>query len=235
MSKVLLEVRDFEVTFNGAPVISELNFEVNEGEFLTIMGANGSGKTVLIKSLLGLLPHKGELIWHKKPKIGYLPQGLNQMAVKDLPLSVRDFFNLKKLKQDEVIRHLSLVGLETNILDKRAGHLSGGEFQRMLVAWVLAADPNILFLDEPTAAIDAAGGESIYTLFKEIWEKQKITIINVTHDLNIVYAHSTHVLCLSRLGHRCYGVPKEIMTPEVLRDLYGTDIKYYTHHKPGES
>lgn len=229
MSEILLDVRNFKVTLESSLILSDLNFSVEEGEFLTVLGPNGSGKTVLLRALLGLIPHTGELNWHKKPRIGYLPQGLNQMSVRDMPLTVKDFFGLKKLKRDEVTTFLSLVGLESAVLNKKAGHLSGGEFQRMLVAWVLASRPNILFLDEPTTAIDVAGGETVYSLLRDIWEKQKLTIFNVTHDLNIVYAHSTHVLCLSRFGHRCFGVPKEILTPDVLHDIYGTEVKLYTH------
>ncbi len=229
MSDILLDVKDFGVMLDDSPVLSGLNFSVTEGEFLTVLGPNGSGKTVLLRSLLGLIPHTGEMNWHKKPRIGYLPQGLNQVSVRDMPLTVKDIFGLKKLKPDEAMTFLKLVGLESGITNKRAGYLSGGEFQRMLVAWVLASHPNILFLDEPTTAIDVAGGETVYSLLKEIWQRQGLTIFNVTHDLNIVYAHSTHVLCLSRLGHRCYGVPKEILTPDLLRDVYGAEVKLYTH------
>lgn len=229
MSDILLEIKNFNVTLDRTPILSNLNFNIDEGEFLTILGPNGSGKTVLLKALLGLLPYNGEVIWRKKPKIGYLPQGLNQMAVNDMPLTVKDFFTLKKVKHDKSIEYLSQVGLESNILNKRAGYLSGGEFQRMLVAWVLASKPNILFLDEPTTAVDIAGGGTIYSLLQDIWKNWKLTILNVTHDLNIVYAHSTHVLCLSRFGHRCYGVPKEVLNTNVLREIYGTDIKFYSH------
>jgi zinc transport system ATP-binding protein len=229
MGELLLEVKGLKVTLGGSPILSDLNFSVNEGEFLTILGPNGSGKTVLIKALLGLLPYEGEVNWHKKPRTGYLPQGLNQMSVRDMPLTVRDFFGLKKLKRGEALKYLSRVGLEGSVLNKRAGQLSGGEFQRMLVAWVLASRPNVLFLDEPTTAVDVAGGETIYSLLKNIWREQKLTIFNVTHDLNIVYAHSTHVLCLSRFAHICYGVPKEVLTPEVLNQMYASDVKFYTH------
>lgn len=229
MSGTLLEVKNFSVTLDRSPVLSDLDFSVDEGEFLTILGPNGSGKTVLVKSLLGLIPHEGESRWYKKPKVGYLPQGLNQMSVRDMPLTVGDFFGLKKIEHSEILKHLSHVGLGSSILTKSAGHLSGGEFQRMLVAWVLSSNPNVLFLDEPTTAVDIAGGETIYSLLKEIWQKHNLTVFNVTHDLSIVYAYSTHVLCLSRLGHRCYGVPKEILTPDVLNEIYGSDIKLYTH------
>ena len=99
----------------------------------------------------------------------------------------------------------------------------------MLVAWVLASEPNVLFLDEPTTAVDVAGGATIYSLLGEIWREQKLTIFNVTHDLNIVFAHSTHVLCLSRTLEPSYGVPKEVLTPEVLRAVYGAEIKFHIH------
>ena len=229
MAEVLLYVRNLSVTMDRSPVLSGLNFSVTEGEFLTILGPNGSGKTVLIKCLLGLLPYQGSVDWHKKPRIGYLPQGLNQMSVRDMPLTVMDFFTLKKRKRDEAFTYLSLVGLPASILEKKAGHLSGGQFQRMLIAWVLVSRPNVLFLDEPTTAVDVAGGETIFSLLNDIWRQQNLTIFNVTHDLNIVYAYSTHVLCLSRLGHCCYGIPKEVLTPEVLKDMYASDVKFYTH------
>jgi len=229
MSNVLLEVKNLTVMLDHSPIVCDLSFHVDNGEFLTILGPNGSGKTVLVKALLGLLPFSGEMNWYKKPKIGYLPQGLNQMSVRDMPLTVKDFFALKKLRPDDALTYLSLVGLQKSVLEKRAGYLSGGEFQRMLVAWVLASGPNVLFLDEPTTAVDIAGGETIYALLKDVWRDQKLTIFNVTHDLNIVFAHSTHVLCLSRFGHPCYGVPKEVLTPEVLSDIYGAEIKFHTH------
>jgi zinc transport system ATP-binding protein len=228
-SEILLEVKNLTVMLDRSPIVHDLSFSVADGEFLTILGPNGSGKSVLVKALIGLLPYSGDLIWYRKPKIGYLPQGLNQMFVRDMPLSVKDFFALKKLRPADVLTYLSVVGLEESVLKKRAGNLSGGEFQRMLVAWVLASEPNVLFLDEPTTAVDIAGGETIYSLLNVIWRKRKLTIFNVTHDLNIVFAHSTHVLCLSRRGHLCYGVPREVLTPGVLSDVYGAEIKFHTH------
>ncbi len=228
-SKPLLEVKNFTVMLDRTPIVSDVSFRVNEGEFVTILGPNGTGKTVLVKALVGLLPYSGELHWFQEPKIGYLPQGLNQAAVRDMPLTVKEFFGLKELRGEQVLKYLSLVGLRESVLEKRAGHLSGGEFQRMLVAWVLASEPNVLFLDEPTTAVDVAGGETIYSVLREIWKDQQLTIFNVTHDLNIVFAHSTHVLCLSRAGQPFYGAPKEVLTPEVLRDVYGRDIKFHIH------
>lgn len=228
----LLEVKNLTVKLEGEKIIKDLSFDVTEGEILTILGPNGAGKSVLLKTLLGFLPYKGEIIWHKKPKIGYLPQGLNQFSVKNYPLTVADFFKLKNPvpKMEEIDKFLSLVGLKEKILNKTAGSLSGGQFQRMLVAWVLISHPEVIFFDEPTTGIDIGGGETIYTLLHSIWEKEKLTIFLVTHDLSVVYKNSTEVLCLSRKGHTCFGAPKEILSPETLEQLFGEEIKFYEHH-----
>ncbi len=232
MNNMLLEVRNLNVTLNKEKILENLSFQVEPGEILTILGPNGAGKSVLLKTLLGFLPYEGSIIWHQKMKIGYLPQGLNQLKVKDFPLTVQDFFALKNtaLTSEEIIEFLHLVGLEKDVLFKTAGSLSGGQFQRMLVAWVLISHPDVIFFDEPTTGIDIGGGETIYSLLHTIREKEKLTIFLVTHDLHIVYKHSTSVLCLSRKGHNCFGAPKEILNTETLEQIFGTEIKFYEHH-----
>ncbi len=229
---MLLEVKNLNVSLDREEVLKNLSFQVKKGEILTVLGANGAGKSVLLKTLLGFLPYEGNVTWYEKQKIGYLPQGLNQLRVKDLPLTVFDFFSLKNLSptREELESFLKLVGLEENILSKRAGSLSGGQFQRMLVAWVLVSHPNVIFFDEPTTGIDIGGGETIYSLLHSIWEKEKLTIFLVTHDFNIVYKYSTNVLCLNRKEHFCFGPPKEILNPEMLKQIFGKEIKLYEHH-----
>ena len=232
MNNLLLEVKNLNVDLDGKKIIENLSFQVNQDEILTILGPNGAGKSVLLKTLLGFLPYKGKVIWQKKHRIGYLPQGLNQLKVKDFPLTVENFFALKNSPptSKETLRFLSLVGLEKEILTKKAGSLSSGQFQRMLVAWVLISHPKIIFFDEPATGIDIGGGETIYSLLHSIQEKEKLTIFLVTHDLNIVYKYSTNVLCLSRKGHHCFGAPRKILDPKMLENLFGTEIKFYEHH-----
>jgi len=229
---MLLEVKNLSVSLDGEKILKNLSFQVAQGEILTILGPNGAGKSVLLRTLLGFLPYEGKIIWEQKPKIGYLPQGLNQLKVKDFPLTVQDFFALKNPPpaNDEIIWFLHLVGLREEILHKTAGNLSGGQFQRMLVAWVLVSHPDVIFFDEPTTGIDIGGGETIYSLLHTICEKENLTIFLVTHDLNIVYKHSTTVLCLNHKGYHCFGAPKEILTPKMLEQLFGTEIKFYEHH-----
>lgn len=230
---MLLEVKHLNVTLDGEKVLEDLSFHVEQGEVLTILGPNGSGKSVLLKTLLGLLPHEGNIVWRQKKNIGYLPQGLNQLRLKGLPLTVQDFFTLKNPlpTAKEIESFLRLVGLESPIQFKLAGHLSGGQFQRMLLAWVLISHPDIIFLDEPTTGIDIGGGETIMSLLHNIWKKEQLTIFLVTHDLSIVYKHSTNVLCLSRKGHHCFGAPKDILNKQTLEQIFGKEIKIYEHHR----
>ncbi|MBU4315052.1 metal ABC transporter ATP-binding protein [Patescibacteria group bacterium] len=228
----LLEVKNLNVTLDKEKIIDNLSFNVKPGEILTILGPNGAGKSVLLRTLLGFIPYEGTVTWNKKPRIGYLPQGLSQLRLKDLPLTVMDLFALKdsQPKIQEVKEAIKRVGLETRILNKTAGHLSGGQFQRMLVAWVLISHPDVLFLDEPMSGIDIGGGETIYSLLDSLQEKEQITIFLVTHDLNIVYQHSTNVLCLSRKSHHCFGAPKKIINKEMLEEIFGAEVKLYEHH-----
>jgi len=231
MSKDILNVKNLSVVLDNDRIIDRLSFSVKSGEILTILGPNGSGKSVLLRTILGFLPYEGSIIWDKKYKIGYLPQGLNQLLVKNLPLTVQDFFGLKNpiLLKDEISRHLLLVGLEKEILTKIIGNLSGGEFQRMLLAWVLVRQPEIIFLDEPTTGIDIGGGETIYSLLKKIKQERHLTIILVTHDLNLVYGFTDEVLCLSRKGHTCFGPPQEVLLPQILENIFGMELKFYKH------
>ena len=107
--------------------------------------------------------------------------------------------------------------------------MSTGQFQRMLVAWVLISEPEVLLFDEPTAGIDIGGEETIYSLLHRFWRERKLTTLLVTHDLNVVYKYSSDVLCLNKKGITCSGQPKEILTTELLEKIYGTEIKFYQH------
>jgi len=229
--KPLLEVKNLKVKLDDKLIHKDLSFSVFEGETLTILGPNGSGKSVLLKSILGIMPFQGKIIWNKKVTIGYLPQGLNQQSVKNMPLDVKDFFDIKKNVQKtvEIIEALEMVGLDSSFLSKNIYKLSGGQFQRMLIAWVLVDKPSVVFLDEPTTGIDIGGGENLYSLLHKLQEKEKLTIILVTHDINVVYRYSTHVLCLSQKRHSCFGKPKIILTPDMLESIFGMEIKYYQH------
>lgn len=224
----LLNVQNMAVKINGEDVITHLSFDIQEGETLMILGPNGAGKTVLLKALLDILPHTGTITWKKGVKIGYVPQRLPY--VKDIPLSVQEFFELKKVRKEDIIPMLRSVGIEggADMLKKRMGTLSSGQFQRILVSWVLLDHPNVLLFDEPFAGVDVSGKESIYDLLGKLQKEKHLTIFLVSHDLSIVYSFATKVLCLNK-KMVCTGSPQEVLTPENLSELYGGETKFYAH------
>jgi zinc transport system ATP-binding protein len=233
MPETILKVKNLNVKFGEEEVLRNLSFEVKKGEFLIILGPNGAGKTTLFKAILELIPSSsGEIIWSTKEnlKISYLPERLSQEKFKNFSILVREFFYFKEKSEEKISTILKEVGLAPDeVLNKNPGDLSSGQFQRMLVAWSLISEPEILLFDEPAAGIDIGGEETIYSLLKKFWQEKKLTILLVTHDLNIVYKYATNVLCLGKKEICCFGSPKEILTPEVLEKIYGTEIKFYEH------
>ena len=228
MSKVILRVKNLKVELDNEKIIEDLSFEVKEGEILTILGPNGAGKTVLLRTLLGLLPYKGEIEWQKEVKIGYVPQRLP--FIKDIPMSIEEFFKLKGASREEMREILNSVGFEESFLNKKIGELSSGQFQRILVAWALVGNPDVLLFDEPTAGIDISGQETIYSLLSKLKEERNLTILLVTHELSVVFKFSDYVICLNKCPI-CQGAPKEVLTPEILYKLYGQEVKFYEHHR----
>ncbi|NWF94018.1 MAG: metal ABC transporter ATP-binding protein [Syntrophaceae bacterium] len=223
----ILEVKKLNVVLDGEEIIKDLTFEVKERETLIILGPNGAGKSTLLRTLLGLVPYSGEVIWHTK-SISYLPpQELFQR--KGLPpLSIEEFFKFKNVSQEKISNIFSAVGLEPSLLKRRFGAVSTGQFQRMLIAWALVDEPKVLLFDEPTSGIDVGAQETIYSLLHKFWKEWNLTILLVTHDLNIVWEHGDNVLSMNRKT-LCYGKPKEVITLEGLEEIYGTGIKFYKH------
>ena len=224
---IILKVKNLNVRLEKEEIIKDLSFEIKQGDVLTVLGPNGAGKTVLLRTLLGILPYKGEIKWEKEVKIGYVPQRLP--FIKETPMSVEEFFELKRASRKEIREILNSVGFGS-ALNKKIGELSSGQFQRILVAWALVGNPDVLLFDEPTTGIDIGGEETIYTLLVKLKEKRNLTILLVTHDLSVVFKLSDFVICLNKCPI-CQGVPKEILTPEILYKLYGEEVKFYEHHK----
>jgi zinc transport system ATP-binding protein len=225
-NELILKVRNLNVRLDHQSIIENLSFEVRKGEVLTILGPNGAGKSVLLKTLLGLFSYKGEIEWAKGIKIGYVPQRLP--FIKDIPMSIQDFFKLKESAERETKDILSSVGFREDFLRKKIGDLSSGQFQRVLIAWGLVGNPQVLLFDEPMTGVDISAEETIYNLLAKLKEERDLTILLVTHDLSVVYKFSTDVICLNRQPI-CFGPPREVLTPESLQKLYSGEVKYYQH------
>ncbi len=222
----ILKVKNLTVGIDNQTIIENLSFQVKRGDVITILGPNGAGKTILLRTLLCLLPYEGKIQWKSGIKIGYVPQRLP--FIKDIPLSVHDFFRLKKSNEKETKDILNSVGFREDFFNKKIGDLSSGQFQRILIAWALIRNPQVLLFDEPTTGIDISGEETVYKLLARLKQERKLTMLLVTHDLSVVYKFSTDVICLNK--HLiCHGHPKEILTLQSLRELFGEEVKYYQH------
>lgn len=226
--ETILTVDNLNVSYDKNKIITNLSFSVKRKDVLIILGPNGAGKSTLLKAILNLIPYTGTVKWNSN-KISYLPPQ-EQLQRKNLPpLSIEEFFNFKTKDHNKIVEILSEVGLDPQILPRQFGALSTGQFQRMSIAWALIDEPEVLIIDEPTSGIDIGGEETIYNLIHKFWKKYHMTILMVTHDLNIVWEHANNVLCINK-QYSCMGTPEEILSPEQLKKLYGTGLKYYKHH-----
>jgi zinc transport system ATP-binding protein len=226
----VLDVTRLAVTCGDRRVIDDLTFSVAPGDCLAIIGPNGSGKTVLFKALIGSLPYEGTIRWAAEARIGYVPQKLD--IERDLPLTGIDLLRAKArvggVPRDDIPRTLALVNLGPDVVDKPIGTLSGGHFQRLLLALAFLGRPNVLLFDEPTAGIDEPGEEMLYETIHRVKQEHGLTLLLISHELNVVVRYATSVLCLGR-GRTCLGTPTEILTPQVLEEIYGGPMKFHFH------
>jgi len=224
-----LELRDVKVTLAGRVIIQNVNCSLPAGSVLAVIGPNGAGKTVLFKALIGMLPAEGTIAWAPGTRLGYVPQKLD--IERDLPLTARDLLRAKAAvsgaDEDTIPGALQAVGLVQGGESEFIGALSGGQFQRLLLACALIGDPDTLLLDEATAGMDEPGQEQMYEMVDRIVARRAHTILLISHEMSVVYAHATHVLCLGR-RQSWFGPPREVLTPDLLRQIYGSAL-HHTH------
>lgn len=225
----VLTLKNFNVILSGQTIIKILNIEVMQGDNLAIIGPNGAGKTIFLKALLGLIPHEGEMHWAPHAKVAYVPQKVEIDL--HLPLTLENLLKAKaeimKIPKQNIQSVTAIVNLSSDILKSPIGHLSGGQFQKALITFALLGNPNVILFDEPTASLDQLSEERIYELINDLQQKHNITILLVSHDLNILYRYATKVLCLNR-EKLCFGPPDELK-PELLEKVYGAPLKHFRH------
>jgi len=215
----LIAASGVAVGFGGPPVLRDVNFRIDAGEIVTIVGPNGSGKSVLLRALLGIIrPTKGRVMRKAGLRVGYVPQRLHIDTA--LPMNVARFLSLP-LRQSPariaaVLEQVGVPGSQT----KQMTVLSGGQFQRVLLARALLANPEILVLDEPTQGLDQPGVAAFYRLIEEVRAALGCAVLSVCHDLHVVMSASDRVICLN--GHVCCeGTPQVVSNAPEYRALFG--------------
>jgi zinc transport system ATP-binding protein len=210
----ILKVKNLSVGYRNLNVLKDISFKVDRGDYFCIVGSNGSGKSTLVKCLLGLIPnYKGKIEFDVTPhKIAYLPQ-INTIP-RQMPATVKEVImtgmqksgrRLPFYTKDDVKAYKSAVKMLDieKITKKKIGELSGGQLQRVLLARALCRNPEVLILDEPTSGLDEKSTGNLYSLLDKLNQKEKMTIIMITHDLDDVKFCANKVLVLDNEGIFC--------------------------------
>jgi len=220
----LLTVLHLSVQLGNNVIVNDVSFNVAEGSILAVVGPNGAGKTTLMRAVLGLIPYEGNVEWHEPAALGFVPQRLD--FDRTMPVTVTEFFRAG-LKTGGVATALTRIGA-AHLLKSRMGDLSGGELQRVLLAFALSGKPKMLFLDEPASGIDVGGGETIYSLIHDLAEAGRITVFLISHDLDVVFKYADEVICLNKTM-LCRGVPNKVLTSGALQQMYGEHVSHFSH------
>ena len=236
------------ISYEETTALEEATFEVPERAFVGILGPNGSGKTTLLRAILGLVTpsrgriYVGELCCHQLRKVrrevGYVPQKSRvdpQFPVEVLDVVLMGLYPAMgllrrpgKAERRKSIEALGSVGM-ADLAGRPAGHLSGGQLQRVLIARALVRDPRILLLDEPYTGLDARSQTAVMDLIHRTHQERGLTTLLVTHDVNPVYPYLDLVIAINRKVYAC-GRPAEALVKETLDEMYGAEIHVHEAH-----
>ncbi len=236
------------VGYNGAPVLEDITFSIEEREIISIVGPNGSGKTTLLRCIMGFMkPDRGAItVFGKSPDqvrdsgvFGYLPQGGRHD--RSFPVSAFDVVAMARYSRKGLFERLSdadrraimdsLRRVEMDpFVDRPFGMLSGGQQQRVLIARALAGRPRILMLDEPSTGLDAVAQDNFYQLLRELRDSEALTIVMVSHDIGAVSSVVDRVACIKTRIH-FHGAPHECDPEGALAKTFGKNIYVINHDK----
>ncbi len=228
---LLLRAEQLNLAFAEQRVLIDVDLELAAGEIVTIVGPNGSGKTSLVRVLLGLVKADSGSLWRAPNlRIGYMPQKLEVHAT--LPLSVLRFLRLVPgVTRDDVISALEEVGA-TKVLNSPLQRISGGELQRVLLARALLRKPQLLVLDEPVQGVDVNGQLELYRLIGQLRDRYGCGVLMISHDLHLVMRSTDRVICLNR-HVCCSGLPEQVSNDPSFVELFGSraasDLAVYHH------
>lgn len=216
----LLDVEHLSVRYGAHEVLRDVSLSIEAGEIVTIVGPNGSGKTSLLRAVVGAISvEQGCIKRSGGLVIGYVPQRLHVDPT--LPITVSRFLKLPGgASQSDVATALDRAGV-TGIENRQMSQLSGGQLQRVLLARALVAKPGLLLLDEPTQGLDQPGSAAFYRLIEDVRRDTGCAILMISHELHVVMAASDRVICLN--GHVCcHGTPEHVSSAPEYRALFGT-------------
>lgn len=239
----LVELKDVSVEYDGHRVLSQVNLEIESDDFLGIIGPNGGGKSTLVKTIMGMLPYRGEILYsdslrHRsgKPLIGYMPQQSKFDAT--FPISIREivlsglqahkgFWGRYGSRDKRLAEELIQMAGIASVADHAAGEVSGGEMQRALLCRSIISEPKMLILDEPTNFVDNRFENELYTLLREL--NRRMAVVMVSHDIGTISSVVKEIVCVNRTVHRHHS---NIITEEQLLN-YNCPIQIISHgHVP---
>ena len=215
---ILVKLKKAGFRIKNKWLVQSVSFQVEKGKIVTLIGPNGSGKSTTAKIALGIFKKiEGEVEKYTN-KVGYVPQKISIDWT--LPLRVSDFMVLtENIKSEDIDEALSLTGV-IHLKNKNLGSLSGGEFQRVLLARAISKKPELLVLDEPVQGVDFTGEIALYELIKKISDELNCGILLISHDLHTVMSATDHVVCLN--GHVCCsGSPIDVARNNEYKALFG--------------
>ena len=229
--KLLVKLENAGVQRMSKWLVKGISFEISQGQIVTLIGPNGSGKTTTAKMILNIMNADEGQITRNTDKMAYVPQKINIDWT--MPLRVIDFMKItNNLNDNQVVESLTTTGVD-KLLYNQIHNLSGGEFQRVLIARAIAKKPDLLVLDEPVQGVDYNGEIALYNLIKKISVNLNCCILLISHDMHFVMSTTDHVVCLN--GHICCsGTPSSVVkNPEYIK-LFGEHnsetLSYYQHH-----